>query len=474
MKKYVPILQWLPNYRRADLKGDIYAGITVGIMLVPQGMAYAMIAGMPPIYGLYAAFIPQVIYALFGSSRQLSVAPSAMVSLLIYAGISSMATPGSEHFVSLAIVLALMVGVLQLLFGLARLGFLVNFLPGPVITGYTAAAAIIIALSQLRHLLGVDMPSSNLLHVIIKNTLAHLGEIQWFTVLLGVSAIVLMTGIKRINKSLPGPIIIVVLGILAVYLFRLNDHGIQILGGIPQGIPMPALPTVTISLVRQLLPLALIISLVGFMESISVAKAIQAKRRNYAIVANNELTALGFANIVGSFFQAFPVSGGLGRSAVNEQAGANTNLSSVFSAILMGITLAFLTPLFYFLPKVVLAAIIIVAVASLINIREAGFYGRLVKRISSWGWSRLFALWFLEFRSALPLAWYCRWHLFCTAALIRIPRGWANFPIRIITGTSIDFQRPLNARMPWFSGSMRSFILPISTFSNHSSINFWR
>ena len=343
-------------------------------------MAYAMIAGMPPIYGLYAAFIPQVVYALFGSSRQLSVAPSAMVSLLVYSGISTLASPGSDYFVSLAITLALMVGILQLFFGLARMGFLVNFLPNPVITGYTAAAAIIIGLSQLRHLLGVDMPSSNLLYEIIKNTMAHTGEIQWFTVSLGLIAILLMVVIKKINRALPGPIIIVIIGILSVYLLKLDDLGFQVLGAIPQGLPTLAFPNITFELVRKLFPLALIISLVGFMESISVAKAMQAKRRNYFISANRELTALGLSNIIGSFFNAFTVSGGLARSAVNEQAGANTNLSSVFSAILMGITLAFLTPLFYFLPKVILAAIIMVAVSSLINLREAGFLWRTSKK----------------------------------------------------------------------------------------------
>lgn len=367
----LPIFEWLPSYKKNELKGDMLAGITVGIMLIPQGMAYAMIAGLPPIYGLYAAFIPQIIYSIFGTSRQLSVAPVAMISLLIGAGISEFAAQGSEAYIKMAILLAMIVGVLQLLFGLFRMGFLVNFLSQPVISGYTSSAAIIIGLSQLKHLLGVDMPSSNLIHEIFQHTVSSLNQVHLLTIVIGIISIILIILLKKLNKSLPGPLIIVILGVLLVAIFNLNSAGVKIVGTVPEGLPSFEIPSISVSEVSSLLPLALLISMVGFMESISISKAIQLKKRNYRVSANKELIGLGFANISGSLFGSFPVSGGFSRTAVNEQAGANTNLSSWISAALVGLTLLFFTPLFYNLPKAILAAIIMVAVFGLIDVKTA-------------------------------------------------------------------------------------------------------
>ncbi len=371
IKNYLPIFSWLPNYKKEDFKGDFWAGLTVGVMLIPQGMAYAMIAGLPPIYGLYAAFLPQVIYSLFGTSRQLSVAPAAMISLLIGAGLSKFAGQGTEDFVKLAVLLAMIVGLIQLLFGLFRMGFLVNFLSQPVISGYTSSAAIIIGLSQLRHLLGVNMPSSNLLHEIIITTAKHIGETHLITVLIGVVSIVLILAIKKFNKSLPGAIIIVIIGIAFVSIFHLDKSGVKIVGIIPGGLPKIGVPNATQQEIVNLIPLAILISMVGFMESISIAKAIQMKKRTYKVSANKELIGLGFANFLGSFFNSVPVSGGFARTAVNEQAGANTNLASLISAALVGLTLLFFTPVFYFLPNAILAAIIMVAVINLIDVKTA-------------------------------------------------------------------------------------------------------
>jgi len=371
IKDFLPVFSWLPAYQKTDLKGDLWAGLTVGVLLIPQGMAYAMIAGLPPIYGLYAAFIPQIIYSIFGTSRQLSVAPVAMISLLIGAGISEFASQGSDSYIKLAILLALIVGTLQLLFGLFRMGFLVNFLSQPVISGYTSSAAIIIGLSQLKHLLGVEMPSSNLIHEIVRHTTNHIDETHLLTVIIGIVSIVLMVLIKKINKSLPGPLIIVILGVITVSVFNLNEVGMNIVGNVPKGLPTFSLPEISTVEVLNMLPLALLISLVGFMESISIAKAIQAKKRTYKVSSNKELIGLGLANISGSFFSSFPVSGGFSRTAVNEQSGANTNLSSWISALLVGLTLLFFTPLFYYLPKVILASIIMVAVFGLIDVKSA-------------------------------------------------------------------------------------------------------
>ena len=371
IKSIFPVAEWLPNYQKTDFKGDLWAGITVGIMLIPQGMAYAMIAGLPPIYGLYAAFIPQIIYSIFGTSRQLSVAPVAMISLLIGAGISEFAAQGSEAYIKLAILLAMIVGMLQLLFGLFRMGFLVNFLSQPVISGYTSSAAIIIGLSQLKHLLGVEMPSSNLIHEIFINAGSKINEAHLLTILMGIASIVLILLIKRINKSLPGPLIVVVLGILLVSVFNFGGEEIKIVGHVPKGLPALNVPGISIKEVSDLLPLALLISLVGFMESISIAKAIQAKKRTYRVSSNKELIGLGMANISGSLFGAFPVSGGFSRTAVNDQAGAKSNISSWISAAMVGLTLLFFTSLFYYLPNVVLAAIIMVAVYGLIDVKTA-------------------------------------------------------------------------------------------------------
>ena len=380
INKLLPIFEWLPSYKKTDLKGDFWAGITVGIMLIPQGMAYAMIAGLPPIYGLYASFIPQIIYSIFGSSRQLSVAPVAMISLLIGAGVSEFAAQGSEAYLRMAILLALLVGAIQLVFGLFRMGFIVNFLSQPVISGYTSSAAIIIGLSQLKHLLGVDMPSSNLIHEIFQNTVSNIGFTHLLTVAIGVSSIALILGLKKINRSIPGPLIIVILGVLLVTVFQLSSSGLKIVGSVPKGLPGFSLPDIELSEVMELLPLAFLISMVGFMESISISKAIQLKRRNYSVSANRELIGLGFANISGSLFGTFPVSGGFSRTAVNDQAGANTNLSSWISAAIVGLTLLFFTPLFYNLPNAILAAIIMVAVFGLIDLKSAVLLYRTNKK----------------------------------------------------------------------------------------------
>ncbi len=371
---------WLADYQKSYLKGDLWAGVTIGVLLIPQSMAYAMIAGLPPIYGLYAAFLPQVIYSLAGSSRHLSVAPSAMISLLIVAGISNLAVPGTVNYVHMAVLLALIVGILQLTFGLMRFGFIVNFLSRPVISGYTSAAAIIIGLSQLKHLFNIDIPYSNLIPDIIQNIIYEKNSIHLTSVIIGAVGIIMLMVLKRVNKFLPGPLVVVVVGIIATSLFHLGEQGVEIVGEIPEGLPPVSLPGIVLDDIGQLLPLALIISLVGFMESVSIAKTIQARKKDYEIMANRELTGLGLANITASFFGTFPVSGGLGRTAVNVDAGANTNLSSWISAMVVGFTLLFLTPLFYNLPKPVLAAIVIVAALGLIDLKMPVWLFRISKR----------------------------------------------------------------------------------------------
>ncbi len=371
IKNYIPALDWLAHYRRDWLRGDLSAGLTVGVMLIPQGMAYAMIAGLPPIYGLYASTIPLLIYALFGTSRQLAVGPVAMVSLLTAAGIGGLAGADISTYITLAVALAFFVGLIQFLLGAFRLGFLVNFLSHPVISGFTSAAALIIGLSQLKHLLGVNIPRSHHVHEILINAIQQAGSIHWATLAIGLAGIALILGIRRVNRAIPGPLLAVVFGILAVYLLGLDQGGVKIVGEVPKGLPAFSLPGLDASTFSSLLPIALAISLVSFMESIAVAKAIQAKHRDYKVSANQELIALGLANIGGSLFQSYPTTGGFSRTAVNDQAGANSGLASIISALLIVLTLLFLTPLFYYLPNAILASVIMVAVFGLIDYKEA-------------------------------------------------------------------------------------------------------
>ena len=373
LEKYLPAMRWLSPYRKEYLKGDLIAGLTVGVMLIPQGMAYAMLAGLPPIYGLYAASIPLVIYAIFGTSRQLAVGPVAMVSLLIVTGVAHLAPPGSDMFIQLAILLALMVGASQLLLGLFKLGFLVNFLSHPVISGFTSAAALIIGFSQLKHLLGMDLPRTSFIHEIVLGVFSASSGINMPTMITGLGGILLIVIVKKINKNIPGPLLVVLVGIAAVYVFRLDLLGVKIVSEIPKGLPDLSIPYLGWEELKQLFPTAITIGLIGFMESIAVAKALWMKHKDYDIDANQELIALGLSNVAGSFFGSFPTGGGFGRSAVNDQAGAKTPLASIISAGLIVLTLLFLTPLFFYLPHAILASIIMVAVFGLIDFKEAAY-----------------------------------------------------------------------------------------------------
>lgn len=371
LRKIFPFLVWVKGYTNQQLKGDLSAGLTVGVMLIPQGMAYAMIAGLPPIYGLYSATLPLIIYALMGTSRQLAVGPVAMVSLLTASGISTLVEQGTDAFIQYAIVLALMVGIIQFLLGLFKLGFLVNFLSHPVISGFTSAAALIIGISQLQHLIGVKLPRSHHIHVILNEAFKALPDINGLTLLIGLTGIALIIIMKKYFKSVPGQLVAVVFGILAVWGLGLTDYGVLILGEVPKGLPQMGVPIFNLELIQDLFPIAIAISLVSFMESIAVAKAIQARHKNYKVIPNQELISLGLANIGGSFFQSFPVTGGFSRTAVNDQAGAKTGLAAIISAGLIILTLLFLTPLFYYLPKAILASVIMVAVFGLIDYKEA-------------------------------------------------------------------------------------------------------
>lgn len=368
LKRFFPFLSWMTTYNRSQFYGDAIAGATVGIMLVPQGMAYAMIAGMPPIYGLYAALVPPVVYALTGTSRQLAVGPVAMDSLLVAAGVGALQLTGIESYIATVLFLTLLIGGIQLLMGFLNMGFFVNFLSKPVISGFTSAAAILIGLGQLKHILGTDFDQSSKIHVLVGNIFESLGQLHPLTLVLGVVAIVFILVMNKISKKLPTPLLIVVFGILTVFFFGLESKGIWIVGNIPSGFPSFQAPEIQMDNMGQLLPIAITVALFGFVESISIAKTVEEKHPEYELDANQELRALGMSNIAASFFQSFPVSGSFSRTAINDQSGARTGIALVFSALLIAVTLLFLTPLFHNLPTAVLGAIIIVSVFGLIDI----------------------------------------------------------------------------------------------------------
>ena len=368
MKNIFPFLDWISSYKKTDFVKDLLAGITVGIVLVPQGMAYAMIAGLPPVHGLYASLFPVLVYALLGTSRKIAVGPVAMDSLLVAVGLGTLAITGVENYIKMVVVLALMVGVIQFLLGVLRMGFLVNFLSKPVISGFTSAAAIIIIFSQMKHLLGISVVGSNRIYKTVFNIFYKLGEINYVDFSIGLVGIALLLGFKRWAKNIPGILIIVVLGIVAVYFFQLETYGIKLVGNVPSGLPSFIMPTLNIEDVKQLAPIAIALALVGYLEAISIGKAIEDKTGEDTIKANQELIALGSSNIVGSFFQGYPVTASFSRSAISFDAGTKTNLSAVFSVILVVLTLLFLTPLFKFLPNAILASIIMVSVVKLIDI----------------------------------------------------------------------------------------------------------
>jgi len=334
-------------------------------------MAYALIAGLPPIYGLYAALTPQIVYAFLGTSRQLAVGPVAMDSLLVAAGLGALSLVSPSEYIQLAIVLALIMGGIQFLLGVLRMGFIVSFLSKPVISGFTSAAAIIIGLSQLKHLLGVPLAQSNKIHVFIRSIIESDTPIHLPTLLIGMVSILLIATIKRLNSKIPSALIAVIIGIAWVYFGQQDKAGVAVVGTIPSGMPSFTLPNLDWETVQTLFPIALTIALVAYMEAISVAKAIQEKHKNYEVNPNQELIALGASNVIGALFQSYPTTGGFSRTAVNDQAGAKTGVAALTSALIVAVILTFFTHWFYFLPKAVLGAIIIVAVVNLMDFKYA-------------------------------------------------------------------------------------------------------
>ena len=384
--RLLPILQWSRSYTRADLGHDLFAGVITAILLVPQGIAYALLAGLPPQVGLYAAILPPAIYAIFGTSRTLAVGPVSVVAILVASALGASGhVPGSAGYLHDAIVLAGLCGVILVTMALLRLGTLATLLSHPVLSGFTSAAAIIIIVSQLKHLTGVDLPRGESIFVALVGAWEQRHSLHMATALIGIGSIIVLAVLRRplatglsalgadrrtadaLSRGLP--LLLVLLTTALVAAFNLHDGGVYIVGAIPSGLPALAIDFFPSDSWRALLPSAFLISIISYVESVSVAKVL-ANRRRQRVSPNQEMFALGLANLGGAVAGSMPVAGGFSRSMVNYAAGARTQLATLVAVGLVAATALWLTHLFYFMPHAVLAAIIIVAVAPLIDLNE--------------------------------------------------------------------------------------------------------
>jgi SulP family sulfate permease len=381
LARYVPILKWGRTYGRNALTGDVLAAVIVTIMLIPQSLAYALLAGLPPEAGLYASIAPIILYAIFGTSRALAVGPVAVVSLMTAAAIGNIADQGTMGYAVAALTLAALSGAILLVMGLLKLGFLANFLSHPVIAGFITASGILIATSQIKHILGISAGGDTLPEMVI-SLVGKLSATNWITLVIGVSATTFLFWVRKGLKPLlcrirlgprladmvtkAGPVLAVMVTTAAVWGLGLDAEGIRIVGVVPQGLPPLTLPSFSTDLIRLLLLPALLISVIGFVESVSVAQTLAAKKRQ-RIDPNQELIGLGVANLGAAFTGGYPVTGGFARSVVNFDAGAETPAAGIFAALGLSIAAIALTPLIYFLPTATLAATIIVAVLSLVD-----------------------------------------------------------------------------------------------------------
>ncbi len=396
LRRHLPVLTWLPQYRRADLSGDLLAGAVVAIVLVPQAMAYALLAGLPPQMGLYASVLPLFLYGLLGTSRYLAVGPTALVSLLVAAGLRPLATPESPAYATLALTLALLTGLVRIALGMLRVGVLLNVLSNPVLSGFTSAAAVLICLTQLRHLVGIPVPSSGPLHELAVYAVAHAAAVNATTLAIGLASIGVLVLFPRLLSAPAGgssaapltqqvlsksaPLLVVAGAAVAVASLELHETArVPIVGAIPSGWPPLTLPPLDGDVLLGLLPAALTISFVGYLEGISVAKSLASKRRQKVDV-DQEMIAMGVATLGAAFTGGYPIGGSFSRSVVAFISGANTALAGMVTAGLLALVVLAFIPLLYHLPLAALAAIIVVACTNLIDLatlRRAWCYNRI-------------------------------------------------------------------------------------------------
>ncbi|NMT62994.1 SulP family inorganic anion transporter [Marinobacter orientalis] len=386
LKRYLPILQWAPQYGRGQATSDLVAAVIVTVMLIPQSLAYALLAGLPAHVGLYASILPLVIYAVFGTSRTLSVGPVAVASLMTAAALAPLAEAGTPEYIAGAVLLAVMSGLMLTIMGVLRLGFLANFLSHPVISGFITASGIVIAASQLKHIFGIQASGHNLL-TIGQSLILSIGNTNLATLAVGTGTLLFLVFARKRLKPLltamgqapaladiltrTAPILAVLVTTLVAWQFQLDSQGVRLVGDVPRGLPDFTMPSLDTELWQQLAVSALLISVIGFVESVSVGQTLAAKRRQ-RIDPDQELIGLGAANLGAGFSGGMPVTGGFSRSVVNFDAGAETPAAGAYAAVGIALATLFLTPAIAYLPQATLAATIIVAVSTLIDLPALG------------------------------------------------------------------------------------------------------
>lgn len=371
LKQLFPAFNWLKTYQRDWFKSDVISGIVIGFMLIPQSMGYALVAGLPAEVGLYSAIFPPLVYALLGTSNKISVGPVALDAILILSGLSMLATPNTDNYDELAAVLSLMVGGIQATLGALRFGFIANFLSQPVVIGYTSAAALVIIISQISSLAGLNNPG----HYALTQAYyfaTHSSSWHWPTVYLSLASLGFLIACKNLAPKLPGALLLLVGAMFAAGTWHFASMNIDVIDNIPQGLPTPHLASFSLATFWQLLPTAITVAFMSFVGSISICKAEESPQDNNSVQPNREFAAFGIANMVGSLFQAFPASASFSRSAAFRSAGAKTQLSAVVSSLFLLLIIWVFTPIFssYPLPKAVLAAIIVHSVAGLFKYRQ--------------------------------------------------------------------------------------------------------
>lgn len=369
--KLFPGLLWLQGYTTHTFKRDLTSGLAIGVMLIPQSMGYAVLAGLPPEFGLYASIFPPLLYALLGTSNKISIGPVALDAILILSGLSVLAKPGTDQYLQLAVELTLLVGLIQFLFGVLRFGFIVNFLSYPVVVGYTSAAALIIIGSQLQSLTGVHVESANVLDLCYQ-LLLNIGNWHGLTVGISVASLLFILLCKRRAPKVPSALILLIGTMLLSGLFHAGQAGVEVINSVPQGFPSLQFPEFSLAKLGELLPVAFTVALMGFVGTMSICKSQESPKDKHSAQPNQELIALGLANALGAMFRSFPVSASFSRSAAMREAGALTQVSGIISSGLIAVTVVFLTPLFtdYPLPKAALAAIIVMSVLGLFKHEE--------------------------------------------------------------------------------------------------------
>ena len=369
IKSQFVILRWLPDYDSKKFQKDLVAGLTVGFISVPQLMAYAVIAGLSPVYGLYGSLIPLLLYPLFGTSRHIALGVVATDMIIIASGASLIADPGTGEYVSVVLLLTMFTGLIHMCLSLLRMGFMVNLLSKPVIYGFMAAAPLIIGFSQVGNLLGFELERSQYVWVLALDAWEKIGSVNLWALGIGFTGIILLVILKKIKPLFPRALLLLSAGGAAVWYFNLSNYGVDLIGSIPSGLPSFQIHSFSLGDLRELLPTAITLVLIQLMSVMSLGKTF-ANKYKYPLNPNREFFAIGIANFIGSFFQSPPISGSFSRTAVNDQSGAQTALSNVVCAAVIGLTLLFLTPLFFYIPIPALASIIIVATLSLLDFDE--------------------------------------------------------------------------------------------------------